>query len=75
MDIGCAQNNYIISRIKLIVHCIDFALIYLHKTNVAIETLLAFVMIGVYIIRLLINPAAAFGVCDLGLHLVVTDIG
>ena len=44
------------SRIKLVVQ-----LVYSHKTNVVIVSLLAFVMI--YITVILVNPAAAFGVC------------
>ena len=58
-----AQNNSIISRIKLI------ALIYSHKTNVVIVTLLSFVMIYIAVIE------AAFGVYHIWLPLVLTNFG
>ena len=49
------------------------ALVYSHKTNVVIVTLLAFVMI--YNTVILVNPAAAFGDCHLRLPLVLTNFG
>ena len=48
-------------------------LVYSHKTNVVIVTLLAFVMI--YNTVILVIPAAAFGVCHLRLPLVLMNFG